>query len=339
MRFAAIGLDHRHIYDLTQGLLDAGLECAGYCPETTNPHVLAGFRKRFPAVPAVTRERLLDDPTIALAVIAAMPSERGPLAIKAMRRGKDVIVDKPGVATLGQLEDVERSAAETGRIWSVCFSARLLTPSVAKAMEIVRAGGIGRLVQTVGLGPHRLNRATRPYWFWDIATYGGILNDIAVHQIDQFLGFADAETAEIVSATVGEYGTSPGFEDFGEIILQTPQARGYIRVDWFTPDGLPTWGDGRLIVTGTEGMIELRKNVDIAGRPGGDHLFLVDREGTRHIDCSEHKVTYFRDVAHDLAHRTETAMAQRHVFTVTRLALRAQAQAIRWRREGVGGGV
>lgn len=330
MRFAAIGLDHRHIYDLTQGLLDAGLDCAGYCPETTNPHVLAGFRKRFPDVPAVPRARLLEDPTIALAVIAAIPCERGPIAIAAMRRGKDVLVDKPGIASLDQLAEVERAVAETGRIWSVCFSARLLTPCVAKALEIVRAGGIGRVVQTVGLGPHRLNRATRPAWFWDRATYGGVLNDIASHQIDQFLSFADTDDAEIVSASVGEYGTAPGFEDFGEIILRTGDVRGYIRVDWFTPDGLPTWGDGRLFVTGTEGMIELRKNIDIAGRPGADHLFLVDRESTSHIDCANHPVSYFRDLAHDVARRTETTMTQRHVFAVTRLALQAQARATRF---------
>ncbi|MEO9188714.1 MAG: Gfo/Idh/MocA family oxidoreductase, partial [Acetobacteraceae bacterium] len=330
MRFAAIGLDHRHIYDLTQGLLDAGLDCAGYCPETTNQHVLAGFRKRFPAVPAVPRARLLDDPAITVVAIATMPSERGPIAIAAMRRGKDVLVDKPGVSSLDQLAEMERAVAETGRIWSVCLSARLLTPCVAKALEIVRAGGIGRVVQTLGLGPHRLNRATRPAWFWDPASYGGILNDIASHQIDQFLTFADADDAEIVSATVGEYGTAPGFEDFGEIILRTDDVRGYIRVDWFTPDGLPTWGDGRLIVTGTEGMIELRKNVDIAGRDGADHLFLIDRNSTRHIDCAGNPLTYFRDLAHDLAHRTETAMTQRHVFAVTRLALQAQARATRF---------
>lgn len=330
MRFAAIGLDHRHIYDLTQGLIDAGLDCAGYCPETTDRGVLAGFRKRFPAAPAVPRARLLDDPSIALIAVSAKPSDRAEIAVAAMRRGKDVLVDKPGVATAAQLAEVERAVAETGRIWSVCFSERFLTPSTTRALEIVRAGGIGKIVQTLGLGPHRLNRATRPAWFWDRAAYGGILNDIASHQIDQFLAFTGADDAEIVSSTVGEYGTAPGFEDFGEILLQTPSARGYVRVDWFTPDGLSTWGDGRLIVTGTDGMIELRKYVDIAGRDGSDHLFLVDRKGTRHIDCAEGPITYFRDLVHDIGHRTETAMAQRHVFTVTRLALRAQANATRF---------
>ncbi len=330
MRFAAIGLDHRHIYDLAQGLLEAGCECAGYCPETTDGRVLAGFRSRFPEVPAIAREQLLDDRTIALIALAAVPSERGPIAIAAMRRGKDVIVDKPGVATLDELAQVERAASETGRIWSVCFSERFLTPSTGKALEIVRSGGIGRVVQTLGLGPHRLNRDLRPAWFWDRTTYGGILNDIASHQIDQFLAFTGAADAEIVSATVGEYGTAPGFEDFGEIVLQADAARGYVRVDWFTPDGLPTWGDGRIIVTGTEGMIELRKYVDIAGRDGTDHLFLIDRAGTRHIDCAHLPVTYFRDIAHDVAHRTATAMPRSYPFTVTRLALEAQARATRF---------
>ena len=331
MRFAAIGLDHRHIYDLTQGLIDAGLECAGYCPETTDGRVLEGFRKRFPNVPAVARENILEDPSVGLVVTAAVPADRGPLAVAAMRRGKDVLVDKPGVTTRDALNVIERTVADTGRIWSVCFSERFLTPSTSKALEIVRDGGIGRVVQTLGLGPHRLNRDLRPAWFWDRATYGGILNDIASHQIDQFLAFTGAEDADIVSATVGEFGTAPGFEDWGEILLQSRSARGYIRVDWFTPDGLPTWGDGRVIITGTEGTIEIRKYVDIAGREGTDHLYLIDGAGTRHIACAGQPLTYFKDLAHDIGHRTETAMPQRHAFTVTRLALEAQERASRFR--------
>lgn len=328
-RFAAIGLDHRHIYDLVEGLLQAGADCAGYCSQTTDPRVLAGFRKRFPQIEPADRARLLDDPSIGFIVTAAVPCDRAALAIEAMRRGKDVMVDKPGLTTLDQLAEIEHGVAETGRIWSVCFSERLLTPSTLKALEIVRAGGIGRVVQTVGLGPHRLNRALRPAWFFDRTAYGGILNDIGSHQIDQFLAFADAEDATIVSSTVSEFSSS-GFEDLGEVVLQSNTARGYLRVDWFTADGLPTWGDGRLFVLGTDGTIELRKYVDIAGRDGTDHLFLVDASGTRHIGCSTRPVSYFRDFVADVANRTETAMPQRHAFTVCRLALEAQARATRF---------
>ena len=331
-RFAAIGLDHRHIYDLVGELRAAGGTCVGYWPQTTDPRVLAGFRERFPEVPEVAdRERLLDDPGIDFVVSASVPRDRAPLAVEAMQRGKDVMVDKPGIVSREQLEAVERAAGETGRIFSICFSERFLTPSTDVALKLVADGAIGRVVQTIGLGPHRLNRALRPAWFFDPGAYGGILVDIASHQIDQFLVFTGADDAEIAASTVANFGTQQdaAFEDFGEILLRSKAAAGYIRVDWFTPDGLPTWGDGRLTVLGTEGTIELRKYVDIAGRPGADHLFIADRTSTRHMDCSGEPLSYFRAFLHDVENRTETAMPQAHVFSVSRLALEAQETAAR----------
>ncbi|MCX7384986.1 MAG: Gfo/Idh/MocA family oxidoreductase [Alphaproteobacteria bacterium] len=328
-RFAVIGLDHRHVYELTAYLIEAGMECAGYWPVTTDLGVLEGFQKRFPHLPAVAdQERLLNDPTIQVIVTASIPNERAPLAIKAMRRGKDVLVDKPGITDFAQLADVERAIAETGRIFSVCFSERFQTPSTEVALDLVRQGAIGRVIQTVGLGPHRLNRKLRPGWFWDTPTYGGILVDIASHQIDQFIVFTGSQAPEIGYASVGKYAVGGGFEDFGEVVLKSERASGYIRVDWFTPDGLPTWGDGRLTILGTGGTIELRKYIDIEGRKGTDHLFMSDAKGTRHIDCAGRPLTYFRAFAADVRDRTETAMPQSHVITVCRLALEAQARAV-----------
>jgi predicted dehydrogenase len=329
-RFAVIGLDHRHVYELTENLIEVGMECAGYWPVTTDDNVLAGYRKRFPAIPAVDDQvRLLDDPSINVIVSASVPRDRAPLAIAAMRRGKDVLVDKPGITSFSQLAEVERTVAETGRIFSVCFSERFQTPSSEMALKLVRDGAIGRVVQTVGLGPHRLNRAIRPAWFWDRETYGGILVDIASHQIDQFIVFTNSERPEVAMSSVGSYVTGNGFEDFGEVVLRSERASGYIRVDWFTPDGLPTWGDGRMTILGTEGTIELRKYLDIEGRPGTDHLFMSDHKGTRYIHCEGQPLSYFRNFANDVANRAETAMPQQHAFTVCRLALEAQAMARR----------
>jgi predicted dehydrogenase len=331
MRFAAIGLDHRHIYHMVGGLLEAGAICAGFDPRTSDARVLEGFRERFPDLPPVDGERLIEDPSIDLIVCAAIPSERAALAVRAMKAGKDVMVDKPGVTSFAQLAEVEAAVKETGRIFSVCFSERFTVPATLVAGKLIADGAIGRVVQTIGLGPHRLNRAIRPSWFFDTAYFGGILTDIASHQIDQFLHFTGSREAEIAASGVGHFGVPdlPDFEDFGEILLRSPQAGGYIRVDWFTADGLPTWGDGRLTILGTEGTIELRKYVDIAGRPGTDHLFLVDGKGTRHIDASGEPLTYFRNLVADIAKRTESAVAQDHVFTVCRLALEAQAKAAR----------
>jgi predicted dehydrogenase len=281
-------------------------------------------------VPQAETPRLLDDPSIDFVVIAARPCDRAEPAIAAMQRGKDVMVDKPGVTTFDQLAAVERAVRDTGRIWSICLG-RLASPAVQEALRIVRSGELGRLVHTTSLAPHRLNRALRPSWFFDAPAYGGIINDIGVHSIDQFLAFADADEAEIVSCSIGAFGTEPpGFEDFAELVLATPSVRGYVRLDWFTPDGLPTWGDGRFFVLGTEGTLELRKNLDIEGRDGTDHMFIANRTATRHVDCSKLPVTYYRDFLHDITHRTETAMPQRQVFNVCRLALQAQANAARY---------
>ena len=332
MRFAAIGLDHRHIYHLIEGLLDAGLSCAGYWPQTSDPRVLAGVRERFPDLVAVEdRDALMRDRSVDIICCAAIPRDRAAIAIEAMRNGKDVMIDKPGVIATDAFEQVQQVVGETGRIFSICFSERLTVPAAEVAGKLIADGAIGRVIQTVGLGPHRFNRAIRPVWFFDPAQGGGILVDIASHQIEQFMSYTGSENPEIVASTVGKFGTAdfPDFEDFGEILLRSERASGYVRVDWFTPDGLPTWGDGRFTILGTEGYIELRKNLDIEGRAGTDHLFTANQSGTRHIDCSKEPVCYFRNFAADVRDRTETAMTQAHVFTVCRLALEAQARATR----------
>ena len=330
LRFAAIGLDHRHIYDLTAGLLAAGAHCVGYDPLTSDPRVLAGFRKRFPDVPAMERDRLLDDPSIDFIVLAAIPRDRATIAVQAMRRGKDVMVDKPGVTTAPQLAEIEAAVRETGRIWSVALG-RLTSPAVRAALDVARSGELGRLVSLTSLAPHRLNRALRPDWFFEQAAYGGIINDIGVHSIDQFVAFAGSADVTIAASTIGCFGTAPaGFEDFAEITLRAGGMTGTMRLDWFTPDGLPDWGDGRLFLVGTEGTLELRKNLDIEGRDGGDHMFVANRARTRYQNCGGLPVTYYRDFLDDVRQRTGRMLDGGLVFQVCRLALRCQAQAERF---------
>ena len=329
MRFAAIGIDHRHIFGMAANLMAEGAAFVGWWTEGA-PEPLEGFVKRFPDVPRVDHwQALLDDPSIDLIVISCIPRDRAAHAIAAMRAGKDVMTDKPGCTTLEQLAAIRAAQAETGRIWSIDFSERFEVPSVTKAAALVAEGAIGRVVQTVGLGPHRLNRATRPDWFFQREAYGGILTDIASHQIDQFLFFTGATDAQITLASVANLANpdDPGLQDFGEIALCAPEGRGYIRVDWFTPDALPTWGDGRLTILGTEGYIELRKYVDVGGRAGTDHLVLVNGERCEMIDAADAGLPYFARIIADIRDRTETAMPQEHAFTVMRLALQAQAMA------------
>lgn len=329
LKIAALGIEHRHIYGMAQNMIDVGARFVGWWNEG-DPTTLAGFEKRFGDVPRFMNKReILADPNIDLILIADTPCRRAALAIEAMEAGKDVMLDKPGCTTLDQLEAIRACQARTGRIWSVDFSERFEVPSVTRATELVAEGAIGKVVQTCGLGPHRLNKATRPDWFFDRPSYGGILCDIASHQIDQFLFFTGSRDAEITLASVGNYANPeiPGLQDFGEIALRSPSGHGYIRVDWYTPDALPNWGDGRLTILGTEGYIEIRKYVDVAGASGTDHLFLVNGTRCEKIDCSDAGLPYFENLKHDVFNRTATAVPQDHVFKVTELALRAQAIA------------
>ncbi len=327
LNIGIIGIDHRHIYGMLQGMLDAGSRCAGWWT-SGSPKTMAGFVERFPGLPRFDGpEQLLEDPGIDLILIADIPDQRADWAVAAMRAGKDVMVDKPGCISHRQLDALRRTVGETARIWSVDFSERFEVPAVGKALRLVNEGAIGDVVQTVGLGPHRLNSSTRPDWFFDPARFGGILCDIASHQIDQFLVFTGSQTAQIIHAAFDNFSdpSRPQFQDFGEILLAGAGGRrGYIRVDWFTPDALPTWGDGRFFILGTGGTIELRKYVDIGGRPGTDHVMLVNGDRCEHIDASTEPLTYFQRLSSDIRQRTQTAMTQEHCFTVMELAIEAQ---------------
>jgi predicted dehydrogenase len=330
IKFAAIGLNHGHINGQCQSVIRGGGQLVSFFAK--EPDLVAAFQKRFPdARRARSEQEILEDSAIQLVVSASIPKERAPLAIAAMKHGKDVMLDKPGITTLAQLAEVKRVQAETRRICSILYSERHENRATVKAGELVKAGAIGKVIQTIGLGPHRTSLKTRPAWFFDRESYGGILCDIGSHQFDQFLFFTGSTEAAVVASQVGNFNhpNHPGLEDFGDAMVRGNGGVGYVRVDWFTPDGLSTWGDGRLTILGTDGFIEIRKNVDIAGRTGGNHLFVVDQKETRYVDTTGTELPYGRNLVDDVLNRTETSMPQAHVFLATEVALKAQAEAKR----------
>jgi len=331
-RFAAVGLDHGHIFGMCNGLLEAGGELVWvYDPD---PAKVDGFCQRYPdARPASAEQAVLDDPTIHLVAGASVPADRYALGLRAMDHGKDYFVDKPPLTTLEQLDAVRQKVAETGKKYAVYYSERLHVESAVYAGELVKGGAIGRVIQVLGLGPHRIRLSSRPDWFFKRERYGGILCDIGSHQIEQFLYFAGASDARVLHSKVGNYHYPqyPELEDFGDATLVADNgATNYFRVDWFTPDGLGSWGDGRTFILGTDGYIELRKYVDVARDPAGDHVYVVDNQGERHIPVAgEVGYPYFGQLILDCLNRTEHAMPQAHAFKAAELCIKAQMQAVR----------
>lgn len=331
--FAAAHLDHGHIYGQCNGLIEAGGELRYvYDPD---PDRVAAFVKTYPsAKPVDALDRIFEDGDVRLVASAAVPSERGPLGCRVLEAGRDYFTDKTPFTTLEQLAQARETVQRTGRKYMVYYSERLHVECAMFAGELIEAGAIGRVVQTMGTGPHRLNAKSRPAWFFEHAKYGGILCDIGSHQCEQFLFYTGARTARLNFSAVGNFHNPdyPELEDFGEASFAADNgASGYLRCDWLTPAGLSTWGDGRTVILGTKGYIEMRKYVQVgAGTPGGDHLYLVDEKGEHYIPCAG-KVgfPFFGRLILDCLNRTENAMTQEHAFQAAELCLTAQKQAIR----------
>jgi len=329
IKFGVIGINHGHINGMVDAIVEGGGEFVSFYSKEAD--LAAPFAKKYPqAKMSASEAEVLENPAIQVILSSIIPDERAPLGLKVMRHGKDYLVDKPGIITLEQLAEVRKVQKETKRIYSIMYSERFENRGTVKAGELVKAGEIGKVIQTIGIGPHQINPKTRPDWFWDKKRFGGIICDIGSHQFDQFLFFTGSTSAHVVSSQVGNVNHPhyPLFEDFGDVVVRGNGGMGYVRNDWFTPDGLGSWGDGRLTILGTEGYIEVRKNIDV-GLPdhAGNHVYLANNKGVQVIDANKVHLPFGEQFVNDVVNRTETAMPQEHCFLATELALKAQKNA------------
>jgi len=332
--FSAVALDHGHIYGMCNGLIEAGGKLKSVWDP--DPKKVEAFIKTYPETKAAGSEaEVLEDKEVLMVAGAAVTSERGALGLRVMDAGKDYFTDKAPFTTLAQLEAAKKKTAATGRKYMVYYSERLHVEGAVYAGQLIEAGTIGKVLQVIGLGPHRLGAAARPAWFFERERYGGILCDIGSHQIEQYLHYAGARDATVARSQIANYNHPeyPELEDFGDAMLVGDNGTtNYFRVDWFTPDGLGTWGDGRTVILGTEGFIEIRKYIDIARSKSGDNVYLADGKGEQLFNVTG-KVgfPFFGQLILDCLDRTETAMTQAHAFKAAELCLKAQELATRLR--------
>jgi predicted dehydrogenase len=338
IKFAVCGMSHDHIYGMVGAIQrGGGTLVAAYGAE---PDKIAGFKKRFPDVKVVASEdAILDDPSIQLVLSSTIPDQRAPLGVRVMKKGKDFLSDKPGATSLEQIDEIRKTIAETKRIYAILYSERFEVKAAVKAGEMIKAGAIGKVIQTINIAPHQIvqhgvdpyagGAGGRPEWFWEPARYGGILVDIGSHQVDQFLYYTGSTQAEVVASQVANvhHPQRPKFQDFGDMMLRGDKGFGYVRLDWFTPDGLGTWGDGRLFILGTDGYIEVRKYVDVARGKQGNNLFIVDKDQARYIDCNNLTLPFGPQFVSDVVNRTHTAQDQTQCLLAAELVVRAQMKA------------
>jgi predicted dehydrogenase len=336
IKFGVCGVSHDHIYGMIGAVQRGGGEMvAAWVGE---PDKLAIFRKRFPDVKIVqTQEEILNDPSIQLVLSSQIANERAPIGIKAMKAGKDFLSDKPGITTLEQLANVRKTIAETNRIFAIMYSERLEVKAAVYAGELVKQGAIGKVIQTINIAPHQIFQhpgnagggSGRPEWFWHAKQFGGILCDIGSHQVDQFLFYTNSTQAEVVESQIANvrHPDHPEFQDFGDMVLRGNRGLGYVRLDWFTPNGLGTWGDGRLFILGTDGYIEVRKYTNVAVSHQGNNLFIVDKDNARYIDCNNMPLPFGPQFVADIVNRTHVAQDQAQCLLAAELVIKAQMNA------------
>jgi predicted dehydrogenase len=336
IRFAVCGISHDHIYGMIGAIQRGGGELVAAHGE--EPDKLAAFTKRYPDVRMVKSEdEILSDGSIQLVLSSTIASHRAPLGVRVMEHGKDFLSDKPGITTLEQLAAVRETIARTHRIYGIMYSERLEVKAAVKAGELIQSGAIGHVIQTINIAPHQVQQGHgdagggggRPEWFWNPDLYGGILCDIGSHQVDQFLYYTGSTEAEVVASQIANvaHPDRPRFQDFGDMMLRGNRGMGYVRLDWFTPDGLGTWGDGRLFVLGTQGYIELRKYINVAVAKSGNNLFIVDQKQARYLDCSNLTLPFGPQFVADIVNRTHVAQDQAQCLLAAELSIKAQRNA------------
>jgi predicted dehydrogenase len=336
IKFAVCGMSHDHIYGMVGAVQRGGGELVAVWGQEQEK--LATFTKRFPNARVVkTQDEILNDPSIQLVLSSQIANERAPLGVKVMKHGKDYLSDKPGITTLEQLLEVRKTIAETKRIYAIMYSERLEVKAAVYAGKLVEQGAIGKVIQTINIAPHQIVQGHgdagggtgRPDWFWNPDQYGGILCDIGSHQVDQFLYYTGSNRAEVVESQIANvrHPDHPRFQDFGDMVLRGNRGLGYVRLDWFTPDGLGTWGDGRLFILGTGGYIEVRKYTNVAVSKHGNNLFLVDNKEARYIDCNQMPLPFGPDFVADIVNRTHNAQDQEQCLLAAELVIKAQKNA------------
>ncbi|MFP5226475.1 MAG: Gfo/Idh/MocA family protein [Acidobacteriota bacterium] len=338
IKFGVCGMSHDHIYGMVGAIQRGGGELVSAWG--LEPDKLAAFTKRFPNAKIVkTQDEVIEDPSLQLVLSSQIANERAPIGIRVMQHGKDYLSDKPGITTLEQLAEVRKTIAETKRIYGIMYSERLEVRAAVHAGQLIQQGAIGKVIQTINIAPHQIFQhggvagggSGRPDWFWNDVQFGGILCDIGSHQVDQFLYYTGSTQAEVAESQIANirHPEHPHFQDFGDMVLRGNKGLGYVRLDWFTPDGLGTWGDGRLFILGTDGYIEVRKYTNVAVSKQGNNLFIVDKNSARYIDCNNMPLPFGPEFVADIVNRTHVAQDQDECLLAAELVIKAQKYAKR----------
>lgn len=259
IRFGLAGLRHPHLDYLLKEIAGRPDDVRIVALAEDDPAIRETFRERLGVTAyADYREMLARESLDAVGVIA-VNNAKAPIVVDCLDAGLDVVADKPLCTTLDDLDRIEMAWRRSGKRLSMLLDKRSYAPTLA-AKEIVAAGELGDLALAWASGPHRLRRQTRPDWMFRHASYGGILNDLCIHDVDLLLWLSGAQSGAVQGLAGNRaHPDLPEFQDYGQVWLRSDDGLlATCEAHWFSPEAAPYHGDYRMVLTGTEGTAELR---------------------------------------------------------------------------------
>lgn len=146
---------------------------------------------------------LIDD-DIDLVVVASPNATHYDLALRAIARGRHVVVDKPFTATLQEAQTLAQRAREKGVVLSVYHNRRW--DSTTLSVRRVLASGMLGEVRHAAMHFDRFRPTPTARWKEDAAAGGGVWPDLGPHLLDEallYFGMPAAIQADIASLRPG----------------------------------------------------------------------------------------------------------------------------------------
>ena len=182
-------------------------------------------------------EEILNDNAVQAVALATPAETHAELAIRAMRKGKDVFVEKPMSLTLEDARKMSEMAQDEERILMV---GHLLEyhPAVLKLRELIDSGELGKVNYIYS---NRLN-------FGKVRTEENALWSFAPHDVAVIIRLM-GETPIEVSATGGSYITRGLADSTVSNLRFANESRAHIFVSWLHP-----FKEQRLVIVGDRKM-------------------------------------------------------------------------------------
>jgi predicted dehydrogenase len=239
---------------------------------------------------------MLDSEDLRAVVLVNARQQRAQVAAKCLRRGIHVLADKPLCMHLSDVAKLRKATAREDATLFLYLTERY-NPPVYTLLNLVEQDVLGQVASFTSFRPHKLMKDSRPSWFWNRDTNGGVLVDLAIHDVDIFRKLTGARIEEIyaIQANVSTK-KYPAFEDIGHMMLKTANGVvGLFRADWLTPAGENIHGDCRYFVVGDKGWAEVHTSGGLAEKGAGNVRIVTDVSGPSHVSLMEPKTTIFED--------------------------------------------